>query len=149
MLCQDVMRRPVECCKDKDTVETAARKMRESNIGFLPVCDEASRVVGVLTDRDIVVRVCALGLKPHKTRTSEVMTRDVVGCRPGDDLKRAQELMVKFRKSRIVVWEEGKLAGVISLADIATRDQPFTAETLREVAAREVLDVYGHLTAHH
>jgi CBS domain-containing protein len=140
MLCKDVIRRPVEFVLEHDTVEVAARRMAEANVGFLPVCDESREVVGVVTDRDLALRVCAEGLKPSKTHVEDIMTRTVVWCGAGDEIKIAQQLMVEHHRSRVVVLDgQGKLAGVISLSDIAALGQPFAAETLREVARREAL----------
>ncbi len=149
MQCQDVMRRPVQCCGEREKVDVAARRMRDANVGFLPICDDLGALVGVLTDRDIAVRVCAAGLRSDQTAVREIMTREVVLCSPGDPLARAQDLMVQHRKSRVVVAERGVPVGVISLADIARHDQPFVLETLREVSTREVVDPHGSLTAPH
>jgi CBS domain-containing protein len=139
MRCQDIARRPLEFCRENETVEAAARKMRDANIGFLPVCGTGGRVVGVVTDRDLALRVCAENLAPGQTRIGDVMTREVVSCLPGDDLRRAEQLMIEAGKARILVAEEdGRAVGVISLSDIATFDRPFAAETLQGVSAREV-----------
>ncbi len=144
MRCEDLMRRPVEFALPGQSVTAAARKMRDANVGFLPVCDPDGRVVGAVTDRDITVRACAAERAGEAT-VGEVMTREVVACRPADEVARAEELMAQHHKSRIVVTDrEGKLAGVISLADVARADEPRAAETLRVVVEREVLDEQGH-----
>jgi CBS domain-containing protein len=139
MRCQDIMKRPVVCCKQEEVVQVAALKMRDANIGFLPVCSAEGKVVGILTDRDIALRVCADRLDVQKTPISDVMTRQVISCRPGDDLRYVEGLMVKNHKSRILIVDEmGKPAGVISLSDIARYDKVFAAETMRQVSAREI-----------
>ena len=146
MLCKDVMRRPVEVIGEAETAEVAAHKMRDANVGFLPVVSESKRVIGVLTDRDLAMRVCAENTKPSKARVGKIMSREPICCQSNDELRRAQQLMSLYHRSRIVVLDAaGELAGVISLADIAAQGEPFAAETLREVARREVLDVHGHL----
>jgi len=138
MRCVDIMKRDVECVGVKDTVQTAAMRMRELNIGFLPICDENRRVLGTITDRDMAMRVLAEG-RPATTPVREVMTPEVIACRPEDDLKRAEELMARNHKSRIMcVSESGVLAGVISLSDIAQREKSGrAAETMRIVSERE------------
>lgn len=146
MLCKDVMRRPVEFVREDETAEVAARKMRDANVGFLPVVSQSKRVTGVLTDRDLAMRVCAENVKPRKARVGKIMSREPICCQSNDELRHAQELMSLYHRSRVVVLDEaGELAGVISLADIAAQGEPFVAETLREVARREVLNAHGHL----
>lgn len=139
MRCQDIMKRPVVSCQETDIVQAAALKMRDANIGFLPVCGAEGRVVGILTDRDIALRVCAEGSDARKTPISEVMTRQIVACHPGDDVRLVEGLMARNHKSRIlIVDEKGKPAGVISLSDIARHDRVFAAETMRQVSSREI-----------
>ncbi|MFZ5468855.1 MAG: CBS domain-containing protein [Myxococcota bacterium] len=134
------MKRDVECLGPQDSVQTAAKKMRDANIGFLPICDSNDKVLGTLTDRDIVLRCVADACDAASKRANELMTREVVACRPQDDVRRAEELMGKYQKSRIlVVDEEGKLKGVISLSDIADVEEAArVSDTMRKVVQREV-----------
>lgn len=142
MLCSDVMRMEVEALPPDATAEDAARKMREELVGFLVVCGPNARVLGVLTDRDVALRVCAAGL-PSTTPVSELMTREIVSCRPEDPLTRAEDQMIARQKSRVVVMdEEGRLHGVISLTDVAHFEEPLrAARVLREITAREFRSV--------
>jgi CBS domain-containing protein len=139
MSCEEIMRKEVECCSPRDTVEDAAIKMRDEDIGFLPVCDQSKKALGTLTDRDIVIRVIAEG-KPADTLVEEAMTREVVACRPEDDLSEAERLMARHHISRIMVADESdRLVGVLSLSDIAQHDRSEAAvDTFREVTEREV-----------
>lgn len=137
MRCDEIMKQNVECVLPEDSVEDAACKMRDQNVGFLPVCDDAGRVLGALTDRDIAIRVIAEG-KPITTRVDEVMTPDVVATKPEDAIETAERLMAEHHKSRMMCIDaDGRLAGVISLSDIAQHHQQGASETLREVSARE------------
>ncbi len=138
MQCELLMKTFVESVSSQDSVETAARLMRDRNIGFLPVRDESSeRVVGTLTDRDITTRVVA-DRKPGTTPVGTIMTRDVVACRPDDDIATAEELMGENLVSRIMcIDEEGDLVGVISLSDLAVIDGVQAVKTLEQVSARE------------
>src|SRR5262245_24221872 len=88
MRCEQIMKRNIECVTSQDNVQAAARKMRDQNIGFLPVCENGQKVVGTVTDRDVVLRACAEDRLPSSTRIADVMTREVIACRPTDDLKR-------------------------------------------------------------
>jgi CBS domain-containing protein len=138
MLCKDVMKTNVECLSPTDHVQSAARRMREKNIGAIPVCDDKRTVIGMVTDRDLALRVIA-DSRPATTPLSDVMTKDIVSCRPTDDIQRAQELMGKHQKSRILCTENGRAVGVISLSDIVSRvDGAGAMQTMRQVTAREV-----------
>jgi CBS domain-containing protein len=138
MQIQEIMKKDVECISPKDTVQAAAKRMRDQGIGFLPVCDNSKKVLGTVTDRDLAIRALANG-SPPTTPVQEVMTREVVSCRPEDDLRKVEELMAKNHKSRIMCLDNsGRLVGVISLSDIAQHDQGGRAsQTLRQVSERE------------
>src|SRR5205085_2223538 len=120
MQCSMLMKTDVECCTLDQTVEHAARRMAERGIGFIPVCYGQGKVVGTLTDRDIVVRVVAKGFLPSEVKVSDVFSREVVSCSPDDELSVAEALMSKHKKSRIICLDRDEsLAGVISLSDVA------------------------------
>jgi CBS domain-containing protein len=138
MRCEEIMKRTVECVSPQDSVQVAARRMRDENVGFLPVCDPSRKVIGAVTDRDLAIRVLADG-QPATTTIEKVLTREVIACRPEDDLRKAEELMAKHHKSRMIcVDTAGRLVGVISLSDIAQREDGSQAsQTLRKVSERE------------
>ncbi len=139
MRIEDLMKRNPECAHENENIQQAAKRMRDQNIGFLPVCDQSMRPIGTLTDRDITIRAVANDNRPSETRVGEVMTREVVACRLGDDIKDAERLMGEHQKSRVMVCDEsGRLVGVVSLSDIIEQDSGRRAvATLREIAARE------------
>ena len=137
MFCQEIMTEDVECLSPNDTAQYAARRMRELNIGFLPVCDASGKAIGTLTDRDIAVRLVAEN-GDASTPVSTLMTREVISCRPKDDVQIAQSLMAQHHKSRImVVHDGGRVTGVISLSDIAQFEADAGAKTLRAITKRE------------
>jgi CBS domain-containing protein len=138
MICSEIMKSAIECLAPGDPADLAARKMRDHNVGFLPVLDASLRAVGTITDRDIAVRLVASNL-PLVTPVSDLMSSDIVACKPSDDVRRAEELMGLHRVSRVLcVEEDGALAGVISLSDIAQHESPaVAARTLKDVTARE------------
>lgn len=139
MRCEEIMKTTVEVLEQDDDVRTAAQRMRDANVGFLPVCDQNRKVIGTLTDRDIVLRCCTGDRPSSSVKISEVMTREAVTCRPQDDIRTAEELMGRHHKSRIIVTDDkGTIRGVISLSDIAQREDPKqTGQTIRQVASRE------------
>jgi CBS domain-containing protein len=138
MRCEEIMKREVECVEPTEPVQAAARRMRDANVGFLPVCDSSRKVLGTITDRDIAIRIVAEG-RPPTTAAADVMTREVVACRSDDDVTRAEQLMGSRQKSRIICTDkDGRLAGVISLSDIAQVEEGSRAsETMKQVTDRE------------
>lgn len=139
MRCDELMKTNVRCITEGDTVQSAAEKMADDNIGFLPVCDEKGRPIGTLTDRDIAIRVAAEDRLASGTPVKQVMTREVVSCSPSDDLSVAEDLMAKNHKSRIlIVDDDDKLVGVISLSDLPKAAGAEAAyDTMRRVTERE------------
>jgi CBS domain-containing protein len=136
MLCQDIMKRDVRCANAQTSVVEAAALMRDEGIGFVPICDDTRSVIGVLTDRDIAIRVVA-EQEATDQPVERFMTPAVVTCRSAEDLEAAQDLMGEMQVSRIICLDdEGRLEGVISLSDIALADDGAVA-TLRNVSLRE------------
>ncbi|HYD39416.1 MAG TPA: CBS domain-containing protein [Anaeromyxobacter sp.] len=137
MRCEEIMKKDVQFVSPRDTVEDAAIRMKDHDIGFLPVCDQSRKVLGTLTDRDIAIRAVA-GKRPSSTFVEEIMTEEVIACRPEDDIQDAQLAMAENHKSRIICCdEEGRLLGVISLSDVAEHAPDTASETLRDVSERE------------
>jgi CBS domain-containing protein len=112
--------------------------MRDEQIGFLPICNSVGNVIGILTDRDIAIRVVANNRSANEP-VERFMSLAVVACRSDEDLSVAQDLMGEMQLSRIVcVDEDGRVEGVISLSDIAQLgDGVDAAATLRSVTVRE------------
>lgn len=134
----------IETCWVMDAAADVAERMRASAVGFLPVCNDTGEIVGTITDRDLAMRVLA-ERRPHGTPVHRVMSIDAVTCSPYDDLGFAEELMRRWRKSRIVcVDDRMRPVGVISLSDIAEAEYAWRAgRVLRDVSARE-----GHRSLH-
>lgn len=132
------MSRPVVTVKPSVPLSEVAKVMRDRDVGFLPVCDNAGRVLGVVTDRDIAVRACAQGLAPVLTSAGQVMTTDVVTCSADDEVLVAERKMIDHAVARVLVVDgEGRVAGVVSLADIAQVLDSDSARTLRAVTGRD------------
>ena len=138
MRCEEIMSAEVEVAQVGETVAESARKMRDLNIGFLPICDRAGVVQGVVTDRDLAIRVLAEELGPASP-VEEVLTEETVTCSPEDDVAEAERLMRVNQKSRILCLDEaGRLAGVISLADLAQyEDAERAGAVIGDVTERE------------
>jgi CBS domain-containing protein len=122
MRCEEAMTREVECLNSNDSVVEAARRMKEADVGFLPICRTDGTAVGTVTDRDLCLRVLA-DQQPYTTEVQDVMTPNVISCRPDEDVSRAEQLMRANQVSRILcVDDDGQIAGVISLADISQNE---------------------------
>lgn len=147
MKCKDIMRRPVQTLEMGATVQAAALKMKNANIGLIPICDQHGVVLGVLTDRDIAIRVVAPGLSPM-TLCDTIATRDLVSCGPDDDLETVAGMMATSQTSRILVIDDDRLMGIVSLSDLAGANEALAAMALHEVAVREVLNVSGEAQPH-
>lgn len=119
MRCVDVTGVKPEMLSETDTIADAARMMADASLGFLAVCDAERKVLGVVTDRDIVVRGMAKGLDPENTPAKAIMTSPAITCLIDADLQLAEELMAEEGKSRIVLLNPtGTLAGLVSIGDI-------------------------------
>lgn len=135
MRLRDVMTPHVECVDADDSIETAARKMRDQDIGAVPV-RAADRLAGMLTDRDIGVRAVAAGRDPQSCRVSEVMTPGVVCCFDDQTVEEAEQLMRDHQLRRMLVLDRRKrLVGIISVGDLVVRtaDPRRTGEVLHAV----------------
>ncbi|MGG1556880.1 CBS domain-containing protein [Geobacillus thermoleovorans] len=115
---RDVMSTDVQYCTPLDNLYEAAVKMRDFNVGAIPIVDDG-RLVGMITDRDIVVHGMA-EKRPGSTAVTEVMSRDLVTLSPDDSVQKAADMMARHQIRRLPVVENGRLVGIISLGDLAT-----------------------------
>jgi CBS domain-containing protein len=136
MQLKDVMTRQVEVISPDASLEEAARKMDQLNVGPLPVCED-ERLVGLVTDRDITVRATAAGKDPRTTPVREAMSQDVLYCFEDQDVREAAQIMERQQVRRLPVLDHSKrLVGIVSLGDLATdtRDDRLTGEVLERVS---------------
>lgn len=122
--CKEVMTKNPVACLPTDMVAKAAGLMKSEDVGAIPIIEnEQTRVlVGIVTDRDLTLKIVAAGLDTKSTKVESVMTRQVVTCHAKDDLQTALDSMSKNQVRRIpVVNKENKILGIITQADVATR----------------------------
>ena len=115
---RDVMTPSVHAASPTDSLASAAEIMSSQDVGSLPVV-ENGRLIGVLTDRDIVVRAVAERVTPETLNVGDVASRQPVTVQPDEDLDEALRLMAHHRVRRLPVVEEGRLVGMLSQADLA------------------------------
>jgi len=128
----DIMSRDVTVIREEESVRTAAERLAGEDVGALPICDREQNIKGMLTDRDIVVRVVARGKDPAQTTARELEMGEVVTVRPDDSIERAEDLMAQHQVRRLPVVENGKVVGMISQADIARNAPPGDAGRMVE-----------------
>lgn len=136
MQVRDVMTKNVEVIRPEDTLRDAAQKMKELDVGAMPVCD-GERLVGMLTDRDITIRAAAEGLDPTQTTAQETMTPEIYYCFENQNIEDAALLMMEKQIRRLpIINKEKKLVGIVSLGDVAvdTRDDELSGSTLEEIS---------------
>jgi CBS domain-containing protein len=139
MKCSDVMTKDPSCCLPTDTVFDAAQLMKSEDVGPIPIVSDkqTKKLVGIVTDRDLAVKVLAEGLDSKQTKIEEVMTTGVQTCGPDDDVSNVLKLMEQHHIRRIpIVDDKDCLVGIIAQADIATRiDEPAkTHEVVEEIS---------------
>ena len=123
MQLRDIMTKPVVRIHPEESVAVAARMLAHYNIGVLPVCGNDGRVCGLITDRDLVTRCLAAGRIPGTTMVQDVMTTRVISARSDMDTGAAAGLMGREQIRRLPVVENGKLCGMVSLGDLALREE--------------------------
>ena len=122
--CSDVMTRDPICCEPGDSVTQVAGIMKDKNVGSLPVVEstQSRRLVGIVTDRDLVTKVVAGGLSVASTSVRDAMTLNPSSCKEDDDVDRAVSMMAERQVRRMpVVDGAGQFTGIIAQADVATR----------------------------
>jgi CBS domain-containing protein len=138
MTCKDVMTANPKCCVRDDTISRAAQIMRDEDVGPVPVVSDytSRKVIGIVTDRDVAVKIVAAGRDPQSVRVGDVMSTDLITCRVDDDYAAALECMATHQVRRVpVVNDDGSLAGIISQADIARRSsEQEVGEVVEEIS---------------
>ena len=137
MKLRELMSKPVIRIQPDETIAVAARLLEHNNIGAMPVCGSDGRLCGMLTDRDIVTRCLAAGKSPQNTSVREIMTGKVYVARPDMDASLAAGLMGREQIRRLPVMENGKLCGMISLGDLAIKEESSmeAADALTEISS--------------
>ncbi|MGH8125667.1 MAG: CBS domain-containing protein [Rhodanobacteraceae bacterium] len=134
---KDIMTMNPICCRPNASLRDVAQVMRDEDVGEVPIveADGATKLVGVVTDRDIVVRAIAAGREPSKLTARDCMTAPAITCSAGDTLQECAQAMALHRIRRMpIVDENGELCGIVAQADLQATD----ARSLKERVADQV-----------
>jgi CBS domain-containing protein len=130
---REIMTTNVECVSPETNAVELSRKMKTLDVGFVAIC-ENDRLVGTVTDRDIVVRAIASGRDLNTCTARDIMTQDVFWCFEDDDVKDvAQKMSDKEVRRMLILNEEKRLAGVVSLGDISKVEEKQSGKTLKDI----------------
>lgn len=122
MKIKDCMTNEVSWCTPNDTVGKAINIMNDCHVGCVPICDQENKVVGIVTDRDILLRCVNCDKDVKTTPVTDIMTKKVCCCNENDDIEYAEKCMSDMQVRRIPVINDGKLVGILSLGDLAKND---------------------------
>lgn len=142
MKLNEIMTKDVEIISPGDTLQTAAQKMRDRDIGFLPVCD-GERLIGVLSDRDVIVRALAEGMDSNAIVGRDLITSPAIYCFDDQTLDEAAKLMHDNQIRRLVILnrDDKRMVGVISLGDLAINlDDKISGDVLQSVSEPESIN---------
>ena len=132
--CSEVMTKNPVCCLPDDLVTKAAQLMKNEHVGSIPVIadEQTKKLVGIVTDRDLAIRIVAEGLDAKSTKVETIMTRNVVTCSAEDDLQKAVGAMSESQLRRIpIVDDDNKILGIIAQADVVMHfDHPKRAAAM-------------------
>ncbi|MBM7572256.1 CBS domain-containing protein [Aquibacillus albus] len=134
---KDVMTTDVSFCNSDDTVVEAAKKMKQIDAGAIPVCSSDRKLLGMVTDRDIVVRCVAEG-KGESTKLQDVMSDHLISASADTSVQEASKLMAKHQIRRLPVVDRGELVGIVALGDLALEDKS------NEAAGRALENISEH-----
>jgi CBS domain-containing protein len=141
MKIRDIMTKDIATLRSDDTIERAARLMRQYDVGSIPVCTD-DKIIGIVTDRDIAVRSVAPG-QIDRQRVSDVMSTNLVVGNPDMDVQDAASIMSDRQIRRLPIVENNKLVGIVSLGDISL--EPTATNSAKE-ALRNISEPGGRIT---
>jgi len=134
MKVREIMTSNVECLAPDASLKDIAQEMKSLDVGFIPVC-ENDRLVGTVTDRDIVIRAVAEGMDINTCKARNIMSREIIYAFDDDDVKTVAEKMREQDVRRILILDkEKRLVGVVSIGDISKVEEKVSGKTLRDIA---------------
>ena len=122
MKVKDCMCDEICVAKPNFPIYDCAKLMKDNHTGCIPVCDDQNKVVGIVTDRDIILRAIACDKNPKTTPVSDIMSCNVCSCNENDDIKTAEEKMKSFQVRRLPVLENEKIVGILTIGDLVENE---------------------------
>jgi len=139
MFVKDVMTEGVACARPSDSLALTAERMRDLNVGAMPVCGD-DRLIGFITDRDITIRGTAEGCAPDQLTVNDCMTPGIAWCFDDDDVSEASHLMEVKQIRRVAVLDHNKrLVGIVSLGDLAVKGDGRLSEEALECVSEPAM----------
>lgn len=146
----DICTKAVRFCRPQDNVAAAASVMWECDCGAIPVLDDAGKLIGVITDRDICIAVATRKQYAHDIPVSEVMSGMVISCKTGDPVKEALRLMREAKIRRLPVLDDkGMLRGIVSVNDIILAAHDVKVKAVKEALLQEIMLTLMAISQHH
>lgn len=143
MKVHEIMTRDVAACRPDECCSTAVQQMWDNDCGIIPIVDSERRVIGAITDRDIAIACWSRDTTPASLRICDTMTADIKCCCPDDTVMAAEEIMEQCQIRRLPVTDDdGKLCGIISLADITRQSGNGRAKS-RDLDPKKVVEAYA------
>ena len=139
MKIEECMSTDVVWAPDNSNINGIAKLMNDNDIGSVPICDSGKNVVGIITDRDIVIRCIADDKETKTTKAADIMSENLIFVTPKTDVQDAAEIMADYQVRRLPVIDDSKLVGVISIGDLALEDDvedEDIADTLSSICDR-------------
>lgn len=122
MKVKDCMTKTIYACKPETTLQDVAKTMNTNHVGCIPICDNSNNLVGLVTDRDIVLRGVAFGKDIKTTPISEVMTTKLYCCDANDEISAAERLMSNWQVKRVPVTDNNKIIGIVTVENIVNNN---------------------------
>lgn len=145
MKVKDCMCNEVNCVKPDTSVKDCAKLMCDCHIGCAPVCDSLNNLVGIVTDRDIILRSVCCNKNPESTKVSDIMSTNVKCCSCNDEIEKAEDIMSKEQVRRIPVVDNNKVIGILTLGDLAANeavDESELCDTIECICGTENKNCY-------
>ena len=137
MKIKDCMSKEVCYCNTTDKVDKAVKLMCDNHVGCIPVCDDKNKVVGLITDRDVLMRCTNCEKDTKTTPVTDIMTCQVCCCTPDEEVTKAQKLMSDLQIRRIPIIENDNIVGMLTVGDLAMHDM--------EVGKEDVCNTIEHI----
>lgn len=126
MKVKDCMCHEVACVNPESTIKDCAKLMCNKHVGCIPVCDSNNNILGLVTDRDVILRSIACDKDVTNTPVSDIMTCKVCSCNPNTEISEAEKMMSDNQIRRLPVIENNKIVGIITLGDLTTNQNVST-----------------------